>query len=253
MEAKVQKLVKHNAKNGLPAWWNPSLDYYFLVGCDLYGCSRGDLYFQDEKMPFKNCYQSYMQLMGFKDEYAGVGESEQVKAASETKYWMKDIISIKWLENIITALERGPRGGPRKPKLPRDGSAPSTPRSLADQLHLPHFMPTNPSRTGTLMQRESGASSSQNMESTPGKPRADSGSEDTDALIARANTKIKKYSKKLDKIDLDHYPQIPIYPDDDKMIEYEIQKLRELYAQPTKRLLDDAHTDNTLKKPKIEF
>ena len=208
----------------------------------------------DPAMPFKKVYQTYMESMGFKDESAIIGDSEQTKTVGEAKYWMKDSISIKWLESIITAVERGPRGV-RKPKIPKsENSENLTPRS---DLSLPHFLPASHSRTASLLAKDTAMSGSVDDDSMVGPIGNDSGSEDTDALIARVNQKIKKRTKVLKyKTDLSHMPQIPLYPDDEVMIAAEIEKLRQLYPNPhlppaPKRPTEDQY-ENSTKKQKID-
>ena len=256
LEAKISKLVKHHAKNGLPAWWNPSLDYHFLKGCNIYGCSRGDLFFEDPGMPFKQFYQDYVHKMGFKNEYLAMTESAQTKGAAETKYWMKDVMSIKWMENLVTVLERGPRG-PRKSKVEAgENSENLTPKS---DLYLPDFLPLNQSRTSSYLGRAAAAESKQNEnDSILGTGPLGSDSEDTDALIARADSRLKKRIKiRSPSYDLSYIPKLELFPNDEVLITAEIERLKQLYATPNSQTQApskrpyEVHYEGMNKKPKL--
>ncbi|KAJ3208927.1 choline dehydrogenase 7 [Entophlyctis luteolus] len=94
-------------KAGLPEWWYTEHDKAYLIGIAKWGLNRGDLYVEDDTLPFKAIFEHYLRT------------TPAVPAAQAlNRFWMKEAIAMKRFyalcECVLDPAKKRGSGGSRK-------------------------------------------------------------------------------------------------------------------------------------------
>ncbi|KAJ3031256.1 UNVERIFIED_CONTAM: choline dehydrogenase 7 [Siphonaria sp. JEL0065] len=98
-------------RSGLPEWWSTEHDKAYLIGIAKWGLNRGDLYVEDDTLPFKAIYEHYLQTRE--------GTAAIQPGRLDDRFWMKEAVAMKRFYSLCDCVldptkKRG-SGGNRRP------------------------------------------------------------------------------------------------------------------------------------------
>ncbi|ORY40365.1 hypothetical protein BCR33DRAFT_740236 [Rhizoclosmatium globosum] len=95
---------------GLPEWWSTEHDKAYLIGIAKWGLNRGDLYVEDDTLPFKAIYAHYLQTRE--------GPALQ-PGRLDDRFWMKEAVAMKRFyalcDCVLEPNKKRGSGGSRRP------------------------------------------------------------------------------------------------------------------------------------------
>ncbi|KAJ3333445.1 choline dehydrogenase 7 [Blyttiomyces sp. JEL0837] len=112
IDQNIQILRKYG-RAGLPEWWTTEHDKAYLLGAAKWGLNRGDLYVEDDTLPFKALYEQYIQEMSKNPDYV------VAPGRFDDRFWMKEAIAMKRFYSLCDAvLNPVSRRGGRRSEIP---------------------------------------------------------------------------------------------------------------------------------------
>ncbi|KAJ3355013.1 hypothetical protein HDU83_004184 [Entophlyctis luteolus] len=99
--------LRNIGRAGLPEWWSSEHDKAYLIGIAKWGLNRGDLYVEDDTLPFKAIFEHYLRT------------TPAVPAAQAlNRFWMKEAIAMKRFyalcDCVLDPVKKRGSGGSRK-------------------------------------------------------------------------------------------------------------------------------------------
>ncbi|KAJ3090278.1 choline dehydrogenase 7 [Physocladia obscura] len=141
-------------RSGLPEWWSTEHDKAYLIGIAKWGLNRGDLYVEDDTLPFKAIYENYLRT------------TAALPAANALAlFWMKEAVAMKRFyalcECVLDPNKKRGSGGNRRPIL----TAPIVPiasskNSAGVESDFDDDIDFNPKKSKAKSSRVNGSSSS---------------------------------------------------------------------------------------------
>jgi hypothetical protein len=179
-------------------------------------------------------YEEFLKSLEVRKE-RNLAVTELVDGKFEDKFWMRDSVALKWLECLIAMVER-PQRGPRKKKTKMadifdgpesDGTQSST------GLRTPRSRTASAMNQSSPIQKPSDYQNGNKALSLKPTSELYLSGDETDGLIEEAEKCIIN-SKKNRKAQVDlmlNNGTFQIFPDDDHLIDLEIQRLKQRYSE----------------------
>ncbi|KAJ3393137.1 hypothetical protein HDU92_007968 [Lobulomyces angularis] len=102
--------IKRHQRSGLPSWWLPEHDKYFILGIARWGITRTDSMVEDETLPFKKMQEEWQRKRDAGDEVA----------CKDERFWMKETVAGRRFDSLCEAILKPPQKKNKKGRKKRD-------------------------------------------------------------------------------------------------------------------------------------